>query len=182
MARWRILAIDDEPDILELIEMSLGDKYDIVTLDSGVNSLEAVETFEPDLIILDIMMPKVTGYHIIEVLRNRRDTAKIPVIFLSAKDTIRDQKYGYKLGATIYLTKPFQPDRLVRNIDNIFQHTPPERRPKKWTLEEVKNRLKAIRDFGQPGEAARDMAPPKVTTKIVHRREVQTEQDKIWRG
>jgi DNA-binding response OmpR family regulator len=94
MARWRILTIDDDPDILELIEMTLKENYDILALDSGVHAIEMVDTFEPDLIILDIMMPKVTGYHLMEVLRERKDTAKLPIVFLSAKDTIRDQKYG----------------------------------------------------------------------------------------
>lgn len=183
MARWRILAIDDDPDILELIEMTLQDKYDVLSLESGINSLEAIETFEPDLVILDIMMPKVTGYQIIELLKGKRETAKIPVIFLSAKDTIRDQKYGYKLGALIYLTKPFQPERLLRNVENIFQHTPPERKPKKWTIDEVKTRLRAIQSFGGPPESPMEKpGKPGVATRTVHQRESMVEEDKIWRG
>jgi DNA-binding response OmpR family regulator len=72
------------------------------------------------LLILDIMMPKVTGYHILETLRKDPRTSFMPVIILSAKDSARDQKYGYKLGASIYLTKPFQPERLVKNVATML--------------------------------------------------------------
>jgi two-component system, OmpR family, alkaline phosphatase synthesis response regulator PhoP len=184
MARWRVMAVDDDPDILELIEMTLGEAYDILSLAGPLHMMEMVDTFEPDLIILDIMMPKVTGYQLIEALRERKDTAKIPVIFLSAKDTIRDQKYGYKLGATIYLTKPFQPERLMRNIGNIFEHTPPERRPKRWTFEESKQRRQMFIEADAAAEAkAANKAPqPPGLPTTVHHREVEAPGDSKWRG
>lgn len=182
MSRWRILAVDDDPDILELIEMSLADTYDVLTVSTPSLALELVETFEPDLIILDIMMPKVTGYQLIETLRQRRDTARLPVIFLSAKDTIRDQKYGYKLGATTYLTKPFQPERLTRNIGNIFDHTPPGRHPKRWTLGEARERLRNLlaEQSAPPPTAPAKLQMPGMP-KTVHHRENQAPDDSKWR-
>lgn len=181
MARWRILAIDDDEDILELIEMTLQGEYDVLTLSNPVHSMDLIEAFQPDLIILDIMMPKVTGYKVIEQLRDRKDTQKMPVVFLSAKDTIRDQRYGYKLGATTYLTKPFQPDRLQRNIDNIFHHTPPDRRPKRWNMEEARRRVQALLEV--KGDAARKEVPKvnEVQRTTVHHREQTVEEDKQWR-
>jgi DNA-binding response OmpR family regulator len=142
--------------------------------------MEMIETFEPDLVILDIMMPKVTGYHLIELLRQRKDTEKLPIFILSAKDSIRDQKYGYKLGATTYLTKPFQPDRLTRNINTFFEHTPPDRRPKRWTLEETKNRLKVL--LQHTGEAPPEKKRPPIRTGTVHHREAEAPDDQVWRG
>ncbi|MBN1475164.1 response regulator [Candidatus Sumerlaeota bacterium] len=188
MARWRVLAIDDDLDILELVEMTLQHRYDVLSLESGVNALKIVEAFQPDLIILDIMMPKVTGYHIIEELKRDKATSKLPVILLSAKDTIRDQRYGYKLGATTYLTKPFQPERLLRNVDNIFEHTPPNRTPKKWSLEEARNRVRVIE--GKDPEPTRDddstkksaAGPLLSSSKTVHHREHVDDDDKKWRG
>jgi DNA-binding response OmpR family regulator len=187
MARWRVLAIDDDLDILELIEMTLQHRYDVLTVESGVHALKIVEGFEPDLIILDIMMPKVTGYHIIEELKRTKTTSKLPVILLSAKDTIRDQRYGYKLGATTYLTKPFQPERLLRNVDNIFEHTPPDRATKRWSLEEARNRVRAIEGKDpeptrEGGSDKKSAAGPTISSKTVHHREQVDEDDKKWRG
>ncbi len=189
MAQWRILAVDDDPDILELIEMTLGERYDIQTLDSGVRAFEVIAAFEPDLVILDIMMPQVTGYQIIEKLRDQSDLAALPVIFLSAKDSMRDQRYGYKLGATTYLTKPFQPERLVRNVDNVFEHTPPERQAKRFPLEAARDRVKVIVREDQDLILG-DPQAPKVTTKTVptprtrtiHHREAEAPDERPWRG
>lgn len=182
MAKWRVLAIDDDPDILELIEMTLSERFDVLTVDSSVHALETVEIFQPDLVILDIMMPKVTGYQIIEELKKRRETNHMPVIFLSAKDTIRDQKYGYKLGATTYLTKPFQPARLVRNVLNIFDHTPPDRQPKKFTAQQAKERIRALR-LGQVMEKSQESKAMPTTGRTVHHREEEDEMgEPQWQG
>ena len=118
--KYRVLAVDDDKDILELISITLGQQYEVVVLADATAALEMIEMAEPDLLILDIMMPKVTGYHILETLRKDPRTGFLPVIILSAKDSARDQKYGYKLGASIYLTKPFQPERLVKNVSTLL--------------------------------------------------------------
>ena len=118
--KHRVLAIDDDKDILELINITLGRQYDVVVLDDATHAWDTIEMAEPDLLILDIMMPKVTGYHILETLRKDPRTSFMPVIILSAKDSARDQKYGYKLGASIYLTKPFQPERLMKNVNTML--------------------------------------------------------------
>ena len=118
--KHRVLAIDDDKDILELINITLGRQYDVVVLDDANHAWDTIEMAEPDLLILDIMMPKVTGYHILETLRKDPRTSFMPVIILSAKDSARDQKYGYKLGASIYITKPFQPERLAKNVSTML--------------------------------------------------------------
>jgi DNA-binding response OmpR family regulator len=102
------------------------------------------------------------------------------VIFLSAKDTIRDQRYGYKLGATTYLTKPFQPDRLLRNINSIFEHTPPERKTKKHSLRKARELVQAIASGELPEEKPEKPKAPHSQT--VHHREAETPEDSIWRG
>jgi len=139
--RWRVLVVDDDRDVLDLIRMKLTDEYDVLCIDQAVDVSHASELFEPDLIVLDIMMPKISGYQVIEYLKRNPMTSKVPVCFLSAKASARDLKHGYKLGATLYLTKPFQPDRLMKNVKLLFERTPPVRRMKHFTVEEINNQF-----------------------------------------
>jgi len=133
--RARILAVDDQEDILDLIQMSLEPHYDVATLSSPVDLFEVMEMLEPDLLILDVMMPKVTGFQLTELLR-KGNHRNIPIIILSAKSTAGEIKHGYKVGATLYLTKPFQPERLLKNVQTQFQLTPPTTR-KRLSNEEI---------------------------------------------
>lgn len=114
--KFRVVAVDDDKDILELIQLALHDKYEIVTVQDSSTALDLIDLCEPDAVITDIMMPKVTGYTILEYIRNSSRHQQTIVAFLTAKDNPRDIKYGYKLGANLYLTKPFQPERLVRAL------------------------------------------------------------------
>jgi len=135
--RWRILAIDDQEDTLEVIRMTLTDEYDVLTLKDPMEVYEIINIFEPDLLILDIMMPKITGFQVLDLLQKNPAYKDLPVIILSAKNATREIKYGYKLGARLYLTKPFDPGRLMKNVNLLFEHTPPLRRPKKFNLRQV---------------------------------------------
>lgn len=123
--RHRVLAVDDHEDILELVRMTLDPQYDVVTLSSAVELYELLDMFEPDLLILDIMMPRITGYQLVEILRKSPATRDLPIIILSARSAASDIKHGYRLGATLYLTKPFQPDRLLKNVKTQFEYNPP---------------------------------------------------------
>ena len=135
--RWRILAIDDHEDTLEVICVTLSEEYDVLTLKDPMEVYEIINIFEPDLLILDIMMPKITGFQVLDLLQKNPAYKDLPVIILSAKNATREIKYGYKLGARLYLTKPFDPDRLLKNVNLLFEHTPPQRRPKKSNLRQV---------------------------------------------
>ncbi len=135
--RWRILAIDDNEDTLEVIRVTLSEEYDVLTLKDPVEVYEIINIFEPDLLILDIMMPKITGFQVLDLLQKNPTYKDLPVIILSAKNATREIKYGYKLGARLYLTKPFDPGRLLKNVSLLFEHTPPKRSPKHFTLRQV---------------------------------------------
>lgn len=119
--KFRIVAIDDERDILELIRISLEPRHEVVALNDSSEAMETLEMAEPDLVLVDVMMPKTTGYQIVEEMRRSARLQNITAAFLSAKDTPRDIKYGYKLGANFYLTKPFQPDRLLKAVDTLLE-------------------------------------------------------------
>lgn len=141
MGRHRILAIDDNTDTLELIRMTLEDEFDVLTLSDPMDAFELVELFEPDLLVLDVMMPKLTGFQLVEMLHRSPAARELPVIILSAKNSTRDIKHGYKLGASLYLTKPFQPDRLMKNVKTQFEMNPPAPGPKGHVLHDVRMQL-----------------------------------------
>jgi DNA-binding response OmpR family regulator len=147
MDKWRILAIDDDPGTLDLVTMALEDNYAIITLSNPIEALDVAKVFEPDLMILDLMMPKVDGYHLLDVFRRDRGLKDLPVIILSAKKNKRDIQFGYQVGAVLYLTKPFQPTRLRRNIDFLFEHNPPTRRVKHLTFNQVLSQIQLLRCF-----------------------------------
>ncbi len=135
--RYRILTVDDNEDVLELIQLTLGQDYDVVTLSNPLDVYEIIDLFEPDLLILDVMMPKVNGFQLTEMLRKNPKTKDLPIIILSAKVNAGDIKHGYRLGATLYLTKPFQPDRLIKNVETQFRLNPPDTNKKSSNLRQV---------------------------------------------
>lgn len=157
--RWRVLVVDDDQDVLDLIRLKLADTYDILCIAKATEVSQAVDVFEPDLIILDIMLPRISGYQIIEYLKRNPRTAKTPVCFLSAKASARDLKHGYSLGAALYLTKPFQPERLVKNVKLFFERTPPPRRQRRFTAGEINERLQVSGSGPQVATLAEETVP-----------------------
>lgn len=121
----RILAVDDHEDILEVVRLTLGRKYDVLTLSSPMEVYELIDLFEPDLLIMDVMMPRINGYQLLEILQRNPRTKGLPVIMFSAKSGPTEIKHGYKLGAALYLTKPIEPERLLKNVDMHFEQNPP---------------------------------------------------------
>lgn len=104
--RWRILVVDDEPNNLQLLRQILKSKYAISLATNGPQAVELAKKFEPDLILLDVMMPDVDGYETCVRLKCDPITVKIPVIFVTAKTEVDDEKRGFDVGAVDYITKP----------------------------------------------------------------------------
>ena len=141
MDPWRIMAIDDDADVLGVIEETLNKKYKVLTVQQSSDAVRVMELFEPDLIILDVLMPEVSGFQLIEYIKTHKDLSYIPVIFLSAKSGRDDLRDGYAKGAQLFLPKPLLPERLLKNVDLIFDQTPPPRTQKKLSLSEAKARM-----------------------------------------
>jgi DNA-binding response OmpR family regulator len=121
--QFRILIVDDEPRILNFLTTKLrASGYDTLTAANGVEALEQAQAQEPDLIVLDVLMPKMDGF---QTLRELRTFSSVPVIFLSAKGTDIDRIKGLGLGADDYLAKPFSPDELVARIDAVKRRIGP---------------------------------------------------------
>jgi two-component system alkaline phosphatase synthesis response regulator PhoP len=121
MSKGKILVVDDEVYIVHILDFSLGmEGYEVVTALDGEQALAKVKTEEPDLVVLDIMMPKLDGYETCKILKSDPETKHIPVILLSAKGRNVDQKMGFQVGADDYITKPFSPRKLVERINMIL--------------------------------------------------------------
>ena len=120
MAR-KILACDDEAAILRLVQTNLERAgYDVATAADGREALEKLGAERPDLVILDVMMPYVDGFGILQEIRRDPATRDLPVILLTAKSTDADTLRGWQEGADSYLTKPFNPKELLAFVDRIF--------------------------------------------------------------
>jgi len=132
MAR-KILAVDDEKSIIRLIEVNLvHEGYNVVTASDGKEALEKVAREQPDLVVLDVMMPFLDGFEVLHELKKDPDTRDIPVIMLTAKAQDADVFNGYRSGADCYLTKPFNPKELnafVKRIFDSFENDPDGGRP-----------------------------------------------------
>jgi len=128
MAKGKILVVDDEIYIVHILDFSLGmEGYQVITALDGEQALEKARAEKPDLIVLDIMMPKLDGYETCKMLKSEDLTREIPVILLSAKGRNVDQKIGFEVGADDYITKPFSPRKLVERINAILGQSSPHR-------------------------------------------------------
>jgi two-component system alkaline phosphatase synthesis response regulator PhoP len=124
VAKGKILVVDDEIYIVHILDFSLGiEGYEVMTALDGEQALAKVAQERPDLIVLDIMMPKLDGYETCKALKQNPATHDIPVILLSAKGRNVDQKIGFEVGADDYITKPFSPRKLVERINAILGQT-----------------------------------------------------------
>jgi len=119
--RKRILVVDDEIYIVHILEFSLTmEGYEVATASDGEEALRKIEEDRPDLVVLDIMMPKLDGYEVCRRLRQKEETASLPVILLSAKGRPVDREVGMEVGADDYIVKPFSPRRLLEKIRELL--------------------------------------------------------------
>jgi two-component system alkaline phosphatase synthesis response regulator PhoP len=122
MAKGKILVVDDEIYIVHILDFSLGmEGYEVLTALDGEQAVDKARSEHPDLIVLDIMMPKLDGYETCKILKAGEDTKNIPVILLSAKGRNVDQKIGFEVGADDYITKPFNSGELMARINRIMR-------------------------------------------------------------
>jgi two-component system alkaline phosphatase synthesis response regulator PhoP len=127
MANERILVVDDEANILDLVTLYLErESYKVESAMDGKKALEITEKNEPDLIVLDIMLPEIDGF---EVCRQIRSSSEVPIIMLTARDEDIDKIVGLELGADDYLTKPFNPRELVARVKAILRRMDRGERP-----------------------------------------------------
>ena len=117
----RVLVIDDEAPIRLLCRVNLeAAKIEVSEAEDGKSGLEVARTERPDVILLDVMMPGIDGWQVFEQLLQDESTAKIPIVFLTARAELRDQARGLELGGIDYVTKPFNPLNLAPLIEDLL--------------------------------------------------------------
>lgn len=122
----KILLVDDEKDIVEMVRYNLEkENYFVITAYDGEEALTKVQD-NPDLVILDVMMPKLSGFEVCRRLRDDKKTEKLPVIFLTAKASEADEINGLNLGANDYIVKPISPKKLIARVQTIFRNLEPQ--------------------------------------------------------
>ena len=122
-----VLVVDDSSTIRKIVEITLKrEGVQVVGAASGVIALAAIANSPPHLILLDIMLPKVNGYQICQIIRRNPAYTQIPVVMLSGKDGVFDKLRGRLVGATAYITKPFEPRDLVQVVRRYVRIDGPE--------------------------------------------------------
>ena len=125
MKPYRILAIDDEPDILKLVRISLEmSNFSVQEASNGRQALEILNDVNqelPNLILLDIMMPDMNGYEVCKTIKKNMRTKDIPVVMLTAKGQQGDAELGLRMGADDYIIKPFDPYELTAQLISILR-------------------------------------------------------------
>lgn len=118
----KILLVDDEMDFVSLVKARLETAdYDVVTAFDGKEALEKAKKEKPDLIILDLMLPKMDGYKVCGLLKKDTRYSKLPIILFSAKAQESDMELGKEVGADAYITKPFEPEVLMGKIRELMK-------------------------------------------------------------
>ena len=120
-AKRKILVVDDEDDILHFLALVLREKgFEVVTASGGHEALTQAQIEQPDLVLLDIMMPQMDGWEVLKLLRVDEETAHIPVAMLSARTEAKDRVQGLQEGAIDYICKPFSLKELLTKIEQVF--------------------------------------------------------------
>lgn len=120
----KILVAEDEKDIRELIGFTLRFAgLDVTLAKNGIEAIEQAAQLQPDLIMLDVRMPKMTGYEACRVLKSNPDTSNIPIVILSAKGQEGEIQEGIESGADHYIVKPFAPDELTNQVKDILRNS-----------------------------------------------------------
>jgi two-component system alkaline phosphatase synthesis response regulator PhoP len=118
----KVLVVDDEPDIREIISYNLvKEGYEILTAKDGMDGLDKVKSFRPDLVILDIMMPKMNGVEVCKILRSKEEYNETIILFLTALSDEASHINGLETGADDYVTKPISPKVLVSRVNAVFR-------------------------------------------------------------
>lgn len=117
MEKSRILIVEDHPDTRRFLEAMLSKDYEVITAENGVIGIDMARNRNPHLILLDIMLPVLSGYDACSLLKKDERTKRIPIIFLSAKNSITDVTHGLAQGADDYIPKPFDYKELIARIE-----------------------------------------------------------------
>lgn len=137
--RRTILVVDDEPDVLLLCRVNLEfEGFEVLEAPDGEAALEVMRDRRPDAVLLDVMMPKMDGWQVLDTIKQNDDLKDVPVIMLTAKVADQDQIRGWSQGAAEYVTKPFSPMALSQVLEDVLSTDPEEQeRRRRMILERL---------------------------------------------
>ncbi len=151
-----ILVVDDTPENIDVLVGTLKSEYNIMAATNGQMALNIVEAAQPDIILLDVMMPGMDGHEVCRHLKDNYKTRHIPVIFITAKSTVHDETIGLELGAVDYITKPISPpivrSRVKTHLALHDQNRELDRKVRQKTFELHQTRLQVIQRLGRAAE------------------------------
>ena len=159
MSATRILVVDDEADINTILSVTLRRAgYEVISAADGLEAVEVVRRQAPDLILLDVMMPRADGFEALRRIREHAPTAHTPVIMLTAKGALTDKMKGFERGADDYVAKPFEPAEVLARVQALLKRTAQSRvvRPLLSVLGDWVT-AERMAQFGRDLEAARDI-------------------------
>jgi len=126
VANTKILVVDDEPDVVSMVERTLrAEGFDVITAYDGIGALDVVASEKPDLILLDIMMPMISGYEVCEQIKSNPQTQHIPIVCISSAHTPDARAQSLRAGAATLVTKPFMPSELIAQIRRHLPQSEP---------------------------------------------------------
>lgn len=117
----RVLVVDDHPRVIQLLRLALEIEHEVIAAADGVEALEKVAEQKPDLVILDVVMPRMDGFQVLRQLKSDPATSAIPVIMLTVRDQPGEIAHGVSIGADCYLSKPFHPSDVAAMVNRFFQ-------------------------------------------------------------
>lgn len=126
MSTPTILVVDDEDYIQRILSFALtAEGFEVETASDGEEALEMIRECQPDVVVLDLMLPVMDGLQVLRAIRENRDTSHTPVVVLSAKGRDMDRQAALQSGANDYVTKPFNPARLIEKVQELLATAPP---------------------------------------------------------
>lgn len=166
MATTKILVVDDDNNICELLRLYLEkEKWDVILAHDGLEALDTFEKEKPDLIVLDIMMPKLDGW---QVCRTIRKTSTCPIIMLTAKGEVFDRILGLELGADDYVIKPFEANEMVARIKAVLRRVNGNTESEKNEVVEFDNLYINMKNYELRIKGKLVDAPPKEMELLFH--------------
>ncbi len=151
----KVLVVDDEPDVVNLVSYNLSRAgYSVQSASNGAEAVKLATEGRPDCLVLDIMMPGLSGIEVCRMLRQRQETTAIPIIMLTARGNTTDRIQGFEVGADDYVTKPFSPKELVMRVSALLRRSKASGSIPLTTFAgfEIDPNLRAARFRGQPLE------------------------------
>lgn len=132
------MVVEDEPDIATIITQILGSRYDVVRAANGLEALERLGRYQPDVTIMDLMMPILDGFDTTRAIKKDSDYASMPVMFLTARKDNQSVREALMAGGDVYLEKPFDPPELLTRLEEMIVRNNVEPRPKQQSVAEIK--------------------------------------------